>query len=573
MNQSWRRFKPSWFVLPKNLREVFDWIYTNKIILGAVLILLLGGYFGSRYYAGQTTVIAAKGGTLIEGLAGQPAMINSILSQTNDIDRDLVQIIFSGLLTYDNNHQLVGDLADKWEISEDGKSYTVHLKDNLFWHDEQPLTAADVVFTYQLIQNEKYPGTLNDNWRDVTIEKIDDKTIKFTLPEVFSPFLTNLTTGVIPEHIFAKIDPSQLPDTDYNYEPIGSGPFKVKKILVDKKGVYNSIELEKFSKYHGREPYLDTLIFKFYENYQDVYTAYQKKEIISIGHVLTMDWQYVSNQATTANFYDISLPQYTAIFINQNSKTLLRDPYVKEALYYGLDRELILKEVLFDKGKIINTPILEGFLGNNPEIPNLPYDIEKAKSILEKGKWSDIDGDGIREKDNTRLKFTLVTSDSPDFIRAAKMVQTNWKNIGIDLEIGVYNIGDLENQFIKPRNYDALLFGENLGSDPDPYVYWHSSQTADPGLNLSNYSNVEVDRYIETARRTNDPDSRIHSYLPMQVAIYDEKPAVFLYRPYYIYAVNKAVMGVNVQQASNPAERFLGISDWYINTKREWKKK
>jgi len=572
MNQSWRRFKPSWFVLPKNLREVSTWLYQQKIILIIILLVFVIGYFGSRYYNNHTNIVPAVGGTLTEGLAGQPDFINPILSQTNDIDRDLVQLIFSAPLTYDTNHQLIGNLVDKWDISEDGKVYTIYLKDNLQWHDGQPLTADDVVFTYQLIQNQNYPGTLHDNWRDVSIEKVDDKTIKFSLPSVFSPFLTNLTTGIIPQHIFSQVDPAKLMETDYNLEPIGSGPFKVKKIVVDKNGQYNSIELTKFDQYYDQKPYLDSIVFKFYDTYQAVYTAYQKKEIISIGHVLTTDWPQVSAQTTTANYYDIPLPQYTAIFLNQNSKTLLRDPYIKEALYYGLNREQILNDVIFGKGEIINTPILSGFMGNNPDIPNLPYDVEKAKGILEKGKWVDVDGDGVREKDNVRLGFSLVTSDTPDFMRTAKMIQNDWRAIGVDLQIGIYNIGDLESQFIKSRNYDALLFGENLGSDPDPYVYWHSSQISDPGLNLSSYANVEVDRYIEAARQTNDNESRIHSYLPMQVALFDEKPAVFLFRPYYIYAVNKAVLGINVQQAANPAERFLGISDWYINTKREWKK-
>ncbi|MBU0647569.1 hypothetical protein KJ855_00140 [Patescibacteria group bacterium] len=250
---------------------------------------------------------------------------------------------------------------------------------------------------------------------------------------------------------------------------------------------------------------------------------------------------------------------------------LLRDPYVKEALYYSLDRARILSEVIYDKGQVINSPILEGFMGYNPDIPHLEYDADKAKATLDKGKWVDVDGDGVREKDNIRLSIELITSDNPEYVLTSRIIQENWREIGVDVEVGIYNIGDLESQFIKLRNFETLLFGENLGADPDPYVYWHSSQINDPGLNLSSYTNVEVDRFLEKGRRSNDVDTRIHSYLPMQEVIYDDKPAIFLYRPYYIYAANPSIQGINVDHATNPAERFLFANEWYVNTQRVWK--
>lgn len=571
MNSSWRRFKPKQFILPKNTREVLSFL--KKYLPHLVIFIIIFGFIllGYRYYINNTVVAPQSGGTFIEGMAGQPSMINPILSQTSDVDRDLVQLIFSGLLTYDKDHNLVGDLAEKWEISEDEKVYTVYLKDNLKWHDGEDLTSDDVVLTYHLIQHEKYPGTLAGNWKDVSVEKIDDKTIKFSLPEVFSPFLANLTTGILPYHIFAEADPAKIDDMDFNTQPIGSGPYKISKIKIDKKGVFNSIELESFDDCYGHVPYIPEIIIKFYPNYQELYNAYQKKEIHSISHVITADWPMVSNTISNVNYYDIPLPQYTAIFINQDANPALRDPYVKESLYYGLDRERILEEAIYGKGKVINTPILEGFMGHNPDILHIYRDAEKAKAVLDQGKWIDVDGDGIREKDNSRLSIKLITSDNPEFVLASRIIQENWQEIGVQVEIGVFTIGELESQYIKLRNYDALLFGENLGADPDPYVYWHSSQITDPGLNLSNYTNVEVDRYLETARRTNDIDTRIHSYLPFQDVIFDDKPAVFLYQPYYIYAVNPSIQGINVDHASNPAERFQFVDEWYINTTRVWK--
>lgn len=572
MNQSWRRFRPGGLILPKSWRDLFLLLARYSVYLFIPAIIILIGYFGYRYYINHSDSLPADGGTYIEGMAGQPKLINPILSQLNDVDRDLSKLIFSGLLVFDKNRQLVGDLAEKWEISEDEKSYTVYLRKNLKWHDNQSLTADDVVFTFQLITNPKYPGTLAANWQDVQIEKIDENTVKFNLKEVFSPFPVNLTTGILPKHLLEKIDPSKIDDIDFNSKPIGSGPYKISKIKVDEQGIYDSIEMNKFDNYYGQKPHLETIIFKFYPDYQTLYDAYKTKEVMSISHVLTADWPMMSSSLKAAQVFDISLPQYTAVFINQNSKPLLRDPYVKEALYYGLDRERILNEVVYQQGKIINTPILEGFMGHNPDISNLPHDIEKAKAVLEKGKWQDVDGDGTREKDNVRLSIRLVTSDNPEYTLAANIIKQNWHEIGIEVDVNSLNIGDLESQFIKSRNYDALLFGENLGFDPDPYVYWHSSQINDPGLNLSNYTNIEVDKYLEAARKSNNQDTRIHSYLPMQAVIFDEKPAVFLYQPYYIYAVNKAVNGINVDHAVNPADRFSFIQDWYINTKRVWKK-
>ncbi|MFA4930377.1 MAG: ABC transporter substrate-binding protein [Patescibacteria group bacterium] len=571
MSSSWRRFKPKQFILPKNARDLLSFLgrYLPHILIFLVVFGLI--FFGYRYYIDHTASAPQTGGTFIEGMAGQPGMINPILSQTNDVDRDLCQLIFSGLLTYNQDHNLIGDLADHWDISEDEKVYTVYLKDNLKWHDGEPLTSDDVVLTFHLIQNEQYPGTLANNWQDVRVEKIDDQTIQFSLNEVFSPFLVNLTTGILPAHIFANADPAKIDTMDFNSQPIGSGPYKISKIKIDKKGVYSSIELESFPDYYGQAPYIPKIIIKFYDDYQTLYSAYRQKEVLSIAHVLTADWPMADGMLTNVSYYDIALPQYTAIFINQDANTTLRDPYIKEALYYGLDRERILEEAVYNKGKVIDTPILEGFMGYNPDIAHINRDVEKAKAVLEQGKWTDVDGDGVREKDNVRLKINLITSDNPEFVLASRIIQTNWQEIGIQVEVGVFTIGELESQYIKPRQYDALLFGENLGADPDPYVYWHSSQINDPGLNLSNYTNVEVDRYLENGRQTNDIESRIHNYLPFQEVITDEKPAIFLYRPYYIYAVNPSVQGINVDHASNPAERFLFISDWYINTQRVWK--
>lgn len=572
MNQSWKRFRPKTQIIPKSWRDKFN-VNISYVLAFIGLLVLAGGIFaGYKYYLNQTVVIAADGGTLIEGMAGQPEHINPILSQTNDIDRDLAKLIFSGLLTFDKNRNLVGDLADSWVVSEDEKSYTVKLKNNITWHDGQNFNADDVVFTYQMIQDKQYPGTLADNWHNVTIEKIDDYNVKFSLPEVFSPFLVNLTTGILPSHLLKGKSAADLDTLEFNTKPVGTGPYQLDTIKFDRlQQKFSTVELKANEKYHGQVPKIKNIIFGFYDDYQQVYAAYRSKEIMSISRIQTADWPMVSGTIPNINFYDIALPQYSAIFVNQDGKALLRDPYVKEAMSYSLNREEILKNVLNDKGKVIDTPIPDGFMGHNPDILHIYQDIDKAKAVLEVGKWTDIDGDDIREKDGNRLKIRLVTSDNPEFLLTASMIKKYWEEAGIEVELNSYTIGDLESQIIKTRNYDCLLFGENLGLDPDPYPYWHSTQIQDPGLNLSQYINIEVDRLLEKGRKSNDIDTRIHSYLPFQEVIFDDKPAIFLIQPYYIYGVNPSVNGISVENASNPADRFQFISDWYINTKRVWK--
>jgi len=571
MNQSWRRFRPKTQLLPKSWRDRINFGYRYIIAFIILIVISILVFLGYRYYLNHTTIVAASGGTLIEGMAGQPKLINPILSQTNDVDRDIVKLVFSSLLTFDHNHNLVGQLAEKWDISEDQKSYTVFLRHDVQWHDGQNFTADDVVYTFQLIQNPQYPGTLADNWRDVTVEKIDDYTVKFTLPDVFSPFLVNLTTGILPYHILKDVAPGKIDQIDFNLRPIGTGPYKIDTIKYDRaQNKYNSIELAAFDNYFDQKPNISYITVKFYSTYQELYQAYNAREINSISRILTADWPMISNTVSNLQFYDIALPQYTAIFINQDGKALLRDPYVKEAMTYSLNREEILQNILSGKGKVVDTPILDGFLGHNPDILHIYQDEDKARSLLEAGKWSDVDGDGIREKDGVRLIVRLVTSDNPDFVLAANLIQKYWKEVGFDVQFASYNIGDLENNFIETRNYDCLLFGENLGQDPDPYPYWHSTQIENPGLNLSQYTNIEVDKYLEEGRHSNDTDIRIHNYLPFQEVIFDDKPAIFLTQPYYIYAVNQSVQGVDVEHASNPADRFQFISEWYINTKRVW---
>ena len=572
MNQSWKRFRPKTQIIPKSWRDKFNFNFRYALIFLSLLLISGGVFFAYRYYLQHTTVVATEGGTLIEGMAGQPKNINPILSQTNDVDRDLVKLIFSGLLTFDQDRNLVGDLANDWTVSDDEKSYLFNLKNNVYWHDGEKFSADDVIFTYQLIQNDQYPGTLSDNWRDVIIEKIDDYQVKFTLPEVFSPFLVNLTTGILPQHLLYDIPVTKIDSDDFNTKPIGTGPYKLDTLKYDRlQQRYDSINLIKNDKYFGKLPYIDKISFKFFDDYQKLYNAYKNKEIMSISRILIADWPMVVGSTNNINYFDIALPQYSAIFINQDSKDLLRDPYVKEAMAYSLNREEILEKVLYGKGQVIDTPIPDGYMGHNPDILHIFQDTEKSKALLEQGKWTDVDGDGVREKDNTRLQIRLVTTDNPEFMLSASLIQKYWQEIGIEVVLDTYNIGDLETQIIKTRNYDCLLFGENLGLDPDPYPYWHSSQIGNPGLNLAQYINIQVDKYLETGRKSNDIDTRIHSYLPFQEVIFDDKPAIFLIQPFYIYATNPSVQGINMERASNPADRFQFISDWYINTKRVWK--
>ena len=552
--------------MPKILSPKERWL-----VLGLFFVILFSLMsLAVKDYLDKTEALPDYGGTYEEGIIGQPRFLNPVLAQTNDADRDLTQIIFSSLLKHDGRGNLIPDLAKNYEIKENGLVYEFFLKENIKWHDGETLTADDIVFTINTIQNPEYKSPLRINWNGVKVEKIDDYAVRFKLNNIYAPFLHNMTVGILPKHLWAGISAQNFHLAQYNHEPVGSGPYKFKELKQNKSGVIQSIELKKNKDFYLKDPYIENLIFEFFQNEETAIQALNKKQVDGLNFFSAAQQSKIQNKS--ANIYRINLPRYYAVFFNQTKTKVLSDKTARLALAYATDKKEIIEKILNNEGLIADSPLLPNSLGYTKEIKIYDFAPEHAKNILRADGWKDTDGDGILEKkiNNENLKFeiTLVTADWPELIKAANLIKEQWGKIGAKINLEIAGLGAIQEDYIRPREYQAILFGEVLGSDPDPFAFWHSSQKRDPGLNLALYDNEKIDKVLEEARQNLDKKIRIEKYEEFQKLLVDDVPAVFLYSPAYLYPVNKKVKGVSLENLPLPSYRFSQIENWYIKTKR-----
>lgn len=563
---------PRWRALP----GTFNRNERLRLIIFFAIFLISSFWLAGNYYFKNSVLVPDYGGTYREALIGSPQYINPILAETNEVDRDISTLVFSGLVKYDNKGFLKPDIAEKYEIQDGGKNYIFNIRKNIFWHDGKQLSADDIIFTINIIQNPDYKSPLASNWRGVKAEKIDDFTVKFSLNNVFSPFLENLTVGILPKHIWENITPETFQISDHNLNPIGSGPYKSLKIEKDKikTNIITKAELTANNNYYFGKPFIKTISFGFYNSENEAIKALNSGEVDGISYLSPQNKEKISE--TSINIYNLKIPRYVAAFLNQNKNMAISDIKVRRALAYATDKKQIISEVLKGEADIVDTPILREILGIENFTKVYDFSLEKAKAEL--SEWKDENGDGILEKkisktdrEPTKLEITISTSDWAELVKIADILKTQWEKIGVKVNLDIQKIGDLTQKTIKPREFDILLFGEILYMDPDPFSFWHSSQKKDPGLNLAMYDNPQADKLLEDARQTHDYKERIKKYDAFQQIITEDIPAIFLFSPHYLYAASSSVRGIEVKNIATPARRFSEIEKWYIKTDRKLK--
>lgn len=542
----------------------------EKIIIRLLLAIMLGSlaFLIVRFYQRHVVYLPRPGGTYSEALVGQPTYLNPLLAQ-NDVDRDITRLVYSGLFKYDEKFELVPDLAERYEISEDKKTYTVFLKPNTKWQNGNALLADDVTYTFETIQDAEFSSPYYTSFRGVTIERVDDRTVKFTLPEPFTPFLSSLTIGILPAHLWSDIPATNFKLAEYNNKPVGSGPYKFQELTKDRAGTIKTYVLIRNNLYYGPKPNIDKIIFKFYGDFESAVATAKNNNVDGVSY-LPKDLKASLGKNEKIVVRALNLPQYAAVFFNQKN-ALLKNKEIKQALAYAVDKQRVLQEALKGQGNIIDAPVLEGFLGYNADVKKYEYNAQKAAEILDGLGWKVPDDGGLRQKDGNELKFSLTTVDQLEYLKTAEILQENWEALHIGIELKIMNPGRVDKEVIRPRNYEAFLYGEILGFDPDPYPFWHSSQSLSGGLNLSNYYNKDVDKLLEEARRIDSAEERAKKYIDFQNIIAEEVPALFLYSPSYDYGVSRKVKGITITRITIPSDRFNGIEGWYIKTKLGWK--
>jgi len=446
--------------------------------------------------------VPVKGGSFTEGLIGSPRLINPLLA-TSDTDRSLTSLLYSGLIRYENG-DLIPDLASKYEISEDLLEYKFYIREDAIFHDGIKVTSDDVIFTILSAQNPDLKSQKRSNWEGILIEKINDQEILFKLDKPYAPFLQNMTLGILPKHIWSQIDVNEFTLTNFNITPVGSGPYKIKKIKKDSIGIPISYELESFREFTLGRPFIDEIIFVFEKNQEELIRKYQDGKIDSIHSI---DPGVAKNlQLSGKRVLTLALPRNFGLFFNQNQNPVLKNSEVREALELATPKNKIIDEVFFGFAKAVDSPIPSEIIEN---FSKTEYNLEKAKGVLEAAGWEkNDDGKFILEDNNSQevLNLSIATNNVSELKNIAEIVAESWREIGAEVNVEIFETADLNSNVIRPRKFEILLFGITSGRDFDFYPFWHSSQRNDPGLNITNYANIKVDDIFETIRNTEDTE-------------------------------------------------------------------
>ncbi len=387
--------KSQWWQFLKSPHKILTKGEIISFFIFLFIFLFSGIFLAQRFYYKFTFPVPARGGRLVEGVVGSPHFINPLYAESNDVDRDLVELIFCGLMKYNLKGEIVPDLIKEYKILNEGKVYEVTLKDNIFWSDGKKITADDVLFTIESIQDPKTKSPLLANWVGVKVEKIDDKRLKFELKQPYSFFLERLTLKIIPKHIWENVLPENFPFSDLNLNPVGCGPYKIKNIEKKENGKISSLNLTLNEKYFGKLPFIEEISFKFFDTEKDLLLALQKKEIDS-AILENLDFNL-----TGFNEYSFIFPRYFAVFFNLKKKenekeNLLLEKEVRLALALATDKKEILDKVLKKRGEIVLSPLLPNFYHFSPPTTTFEFDLEKAKEVLKKANFKEKEGKMVK---------------------------------------------------------------------------------------------------------------------------------------------------------------------------------
>ncbi len=518
------------------------------------LFFVIANVFGHK-----TKEIPVSGGEFSEGIVGQPSFVNPVLAQNNSPEDDLAAIIFDS----------IDKMAESIKTGEDGKSWTIRLKDGLRWQDGEPIVADDIVFTIESIQNPDSRSALFSNFQGVIVERKSEREIKLSLPVPYSFFDATLKKlRPIPKHIFGSIPPANFRLSDYNLEPVGSGPYRFVSYKKRKSGFIDEYLLARNDRYYGDRPYINRIAFKFYETKKDAVNAFNRGLIDGLAGLDPNDFNDLSVRFKEIEF---RLPRYYAIFINSSANQALREKAVREALNMAADKKKIIESVFRGKAIAAQGPIIPGMDGYLPSSSGQDFSRENAAALLESAGWKTGD-DGLRKKSgkdgDLKLEFSLVVPQSGFLAETADILKEDYASIGIKLNLTAVS-DQAMNEFLRIRNYELLAFGNAFfGGAPDLFSYWHSSERFYPGLNLSLYYNRDADAMIEAARKDLDEDKRKADLSSAEKIITNDLPAVFLYSPNYIYAIRGKLLGIEARSVSSPSDRFLNIEKWHVKTAR-----
>ncbi|HEX8182505.1 MAG TPA: peptide ABC transporter substrate-binding protein [Candidatus Saccharimonadales bacterium] len=537
-------------------RFVAGWLVLVALLCAALVgqIRALDGYF--------QTLQPTTGGIFTEGILGDFTNANPLYA-TNQVDESVSKLIFAGLFKYDDDNNLIGDLAAGYTVDPGGKTYTVTLKPGLTWHDGAPLTAEDVVFTYGMIQNPDALSVLNRGWQGITIAVVDPLTVSFTLPSVLGSFPYNMTNGIIPKHLLKDVAPSEMRSVSFNTErPVGAGPFAWQNIEVTGESPetrQSKIALQPFQGYHGGAPKLASFVVHAFHDAEQLREGFKNQELTAAS-IMDPPKDLVEQDGINSNSFMLSAANM--VFF-KHSNPVLADVAVRKALVQSVDVQAIIDSLSYPTHPV-RGPFLLGQLGYDNTQVQPVFDVAAATAGLDAAGWK-LGEDGVRSKAGVPLRFSLYGQDTAESRMVTGQLVKAWSTIGVAPIVRLQSSEDLQRS-ISSRDYDALLYGISVGVDPDVFVYWHGSQTdvRSSGLNFSEFKSKTADVSLEAGRTRIEPDLRVVKYKPFLQAWQQDVPALGLYQPHYEYLTHGIVYGMERHVLNTNTDRYNNVNNWQI---------
>jgi len=501
----------------------------------------------------------------------------------SDADKDLTALVYSGLMRKNSLGELIPDLAESGPtISEDGKKYTFTIKEEAKFHNGKKVIADDVIFTIEKIKDPTIKSPQKSRWDGVSVSKIDDKTIVFTTTEPYSSFLNNTTIGILPSSLWENVNPNDFGISSLNNsKAIGSGPYKIKRVIKDDEGFAKKYELERFNDFILGKPLIKNFNVISFDNEKEVIRALQSKTITQAGCISPENMNNIKKD--NYSIETTTLPRLFGLFLNSKNNKIFANSHVLKAINMSVDRQNIIDQVLGGYGQVINNPIPEKMSPKEEDIKYGNNTILEANKILEDNGWV-LGPDNIRYKETEikdgknkeivteRLSFKITTGNTPELRKTIELIKDQLYKIGIEVDISkIYETGQL-NQIIRDREYEALFFGQIINHQTDLYSFWHSSQISDSGLNIAMYNNRKVDNILESMIKENlTRDELDKKYEELKKEFANSTPAIFVYSPHYLYLASKNINIVSLENMVNPVDRFSSVHLWSANTDRVWK--
>ena len=533
------------------------------ILLG-LLAVLAAGAAGLAVYlrvTGEDRPVIQQGTSYTEALVGTWQRVNPLFTSENPVDADLSAIIFSGLVRVGSNGQAEPDLADLPLITEGGRTYTFTLREGARWHDGEPVTSSDVLFTLEAITAVGFrgPSDVASLWSAIEVIAPDDRTVVLRLPEANAPFLVrNATIGILPAHLLNGLSPQELYDAPFNSAPVGTGPYRITTLST------SEARLEANANYHLGSPQIEELRFRFFPEYGMALRAMENNEVEGI---FFRDIPTAGQSEQVAMMGDItaavvSRSAFLPLYLNNDAAELFGDPQVRRAISLAIDRGAIAEAVYGENAIPSASPISPHSWAYDPGYDEQGVDLDEARQLLDDAGWVVSATTGTRVRLGSEFRFVIRVDDDPARVQVAQLIVEQLEPLGIRASVASTSFTVLRRDFLQERRYQAAIAGWVQGPDPDPYFGWHSSQMGSAGANIANHSDAVADRLIEEGRQSTDPATREDMYRQFQEVWSNTVPSIVIAYTNYTYARTSGVEIRLPEMLNAPSQRFSFVHEW-----------